>query len=174
MCALGFYDDKLWHTIEVTPPPGVSWQPYNDVKPVLTNSPWKIDTIGLAGVGSNLHLCAISGGSILHTIRMSVPPSWQNPENSGNAVWGDVSAVVSGITNGTPNFVDCANADENLHVCCITTTGALFHTIRLSATPRAWRNPEISGTAVWRDAGAVVGALGVNPAPFSLLTTAGA
>ena len=174
MCALGFFGNQLWHTIQLVPPPAESWQPYNDVKLVLTNNPGPIGTVAVAGVGSNLHLCAISGGSIFHTIRMSAPPSWQNPEGSGSAVWGNVTSAVSGLSNGAPNFVDCANADGNLHVCCTTTGGALFHTIRMSTVPATWQNPEASGSPVWGDAGAAVGALGTDPSPFTRVTTAGA
>jgi hypothetical protein len=169
MCTLGLAANQLWHTIQLSPPPAESWQPYSDVKPVLTNSPQSVDQVSVAGVGSNLHVCIISGGSIFHTIRMSVPPSWQNPEGSGRAEWGDVSAVVPGLGPGSPNFIDCAGVDGNLHICCITTTGALLHTIRMS-TPPSWQNPEGSGRAFW---GTVSIPGGINPAPFKLVTAAG-
>jgi hypothetical protein len=174
MCALGI-NNELWHTIQLSPPPTESWQPYSDVKLVHTNSPGSVSTASVAGLSSNLHICAVSGGGIFHTIRMSVPPSWQNPEGSGRATWGNVTAAVAGLT-GSPNFVDCAAADGNLHVCCLTTTGVLFHTIRQSTTPASWQNPEGSGSAMWGNVGVVVGALpgGTNPAPFLLVTSAGA
>ena len=176
LCALGFFGNELWHTIQLSPPPTESWQPYNNVKLAHTNSPGSVGTVSVKGLGSNLHVCVVSAGGIFHTIRMSVPPSWQNPEGSGSATWGNVTAEVPGLTLGSQNFVDCAAADGNLHVCCLTASGVLFHTIRTSTPPPSWQNPEGSGSATWGNVGAVVGALpgGTNPAPFSLVTTAGA
>jgi hypothetical protein len=173
VCALGFYGNELWHTIELSPPPTESWQPYNDVKLVHTNSPVKIGTVSVTGVGSNLHVLAVSGGEVFHTIRMSSPPSWQNPEGSGISQWGNVTAVVSGVPPGSANFIDCAASDGNLHLCCITKTGGLFHTIRTSAPSPVWQNPEGSSNATWGDVSALVGALGPNPAPFGLVTATG-
>jgi hypothetical protein len=46
-------------------------------------------------VDNNLHICALTDdGRIIHTIRVSNPPSWQNPEDSGIAAFGDVTSVV--------------------------------------------------------------------------------
>jgi hypothetical protein len=171
MCNLGINDNRLWHTIQLGPPPNESWQPYNDVKPVLNNSPAQIGIVSIAGVGPNLHVCGVSGGSVIHTIRMSSPPSWQNPEGSQNPVWGDVTAAVPGLS-GTPNFIGCAAVDGNLHLCCLTTGRELFHTIRLS-NPPSWRNPENATTPMWGNVGAVVGRLGPDPAPFGLFAVAG-
>jgi hypothetical protein len=174
MCALGYWNRELWHTIQLTPSPSESWQPFGNVNNVLNNSPQQgMFAVSVAGLGSNLHLCGLSSnGSIFHTIRMSVPPSWQNPEGSGQATWSNVGAEVGGVPRGVPTFVDCAGADGNLHVSCLTDTGAVFHTIRTS-TPPGWQNPEGSGQAMWGDVGAVVGALGSDPSPFTFFTTAG-
>lgn len=165
MCALGRYDNQLWHTIQFSPGPPESWQSYNDVKLVQANNPGRIGTLSVAGIGPSLHVCTVVGGTLFHTIRIN-NTTWQ-PR------FGNVLTAVSGVPPGSVNFVDCASVDGNLHVCCLTTTGTIFHTIRMT-TPPSWQNPEGSGQAVFGNVTAVVGAKGAgNPGPFRLVTAAG-
>jgi hypothetical protein len=54
-----------------------------------------VTQVACTHVGENLHICALTDdGRIIHTIRMSNPPSWQNPEGSGRAAFGDVTREV--------------------------------------------------------------------------------
>jgi hypothetical protein len=64
-----------------------------------------------ANVGGNLHLCALSRGRIVHTIRLA-NGAWNNPESSGVGMWGDVTAAVAGGP-GLP-FDDVACAGDPL------------------------------------------------------------
>jgi len=70
------------------------------------------------------------------------------------------NAFSGGLTN-----IACANVDDNLHICCVTRKGQIIHTIRITK-PESWQNPEGSGSAVFGDVTAAVGALGSNPDSF--------
>jgi hypothetical protein len=60
-----------------------------------------------ADVGGNLHLCAISSGRIMHTIRLA-NGAWNNPESSGVGMWGDVTATVPCGPGATFGEIACA------------------------------------------------------------------
>ncbi|OXM47116.1 hypothetical protein [Amycolatopsis alba] len=86
-------DGKIWHTIRATS----RWQAvWGDVMRVMNPASTETVTrVACAQLEDNLHVCALTeDGRIIHTIRMSAPPSWQNPEDSGRAFFGDVTAEV--------------------------------------------------------------------------------
>jgi hypothetical protein len=68
-----------------------------------------LTTPACANVGGNLHVCAISNGQIMHTIRLS-SGAWLNPESNTVGIFGNVTAVVSGGPS-TP-FVSIACAGD--------------------------------------------------------------
>jgi hypothetical protein len=80
------------------PPPGVS---------PFTRS---FSYSACANDGGNLHVCAISDGSIFHTIRISDPAAWRNPEEGTFGFFGNVlNAVPAGSTGSPPRrFTDIA------------------------------------------------------------------
>jgi hypothetical protein len=161
VCALGSANE-LWHTIRLSASPGV-WQSFHDVKKTQSNDPGYIRSIGVAGIGNRLHFCTQVNGNLFHTVR--APHRWQ-------AFFGDVTAVMGGAFGGALTNIACANVEDNLHICCVTTSGQIVHTIRIS-NPESWQNPEGSGQAVFGDVTAAVGALGNNPGAFHLVSVAG-
>ncbi|WP_370961574.1 hypothetical protein [Amycolatopsis sp. cg9] len=83
----------VWHTIRATSVWQAQWG--NVMQAVSSGVTGTVTRVACANLEDNLHLCALlDDGRIIHTIRMSNPPSWQNPEDSGQAAFGDVTAVV--------------------------------------------------------------------------------
>lgn len=162
ICAMGSRDE-LWHSIRLSASPS-NFQPFQDVR-TQSATPGPINSIGIAGIGNRLHVCAQIGGSLFHTIRAS--SSWQRE-------FGNVTAVMRDAFKDVLTNIACANVEDNLHICCVTTDGSILHTIRMS-NPQSWQNPEGSGRAVFGNVTAVVGALGPTPGPgpFSLVAVAG-
>jgi hypothetical protein len=154
-------NDELWHTIRLSTSP-TNWQPFQDVRRTQSNNPGR-GPIGVAGIGNRLHVCTQVGGDLFHTIR--APHSWQPS-------WGNVTAIMGGAFSGQLTSIACANVDDNLHICCVTNSGQIIHTIRITS-PASWQNPEGSGNAVFGDVTKEVGALGNNPGPFNLVGLAG-
>ena len=160
VCALGS-TNELWHTIRQSASPG-DWQSFHDVKKTQSNDPGYIRSIGVAGIGNRLHACTQVNGKLFHTLR--APHRWQDS-------FGDVTAVMGGAFGGALTNIACANVEDNLHICCVTSSGQIVHTIRVS-NPASWQNPEGSGQAVFGDVTAAVGALGENPGAFNLVSVA--
>ena len=65
-----------------------------------------------ANDGGNLHICVISGGTIFHTIRLTGPGIFRNPEEGTRGFWGNVNAAVQPGPAGAPqaSFIDIACA----------------------------------------------------------------
>lgn len=59
-----------------------------------------------ANGGGNLHVCAVSGGRIVHTIRLA-NGLWRNPESNTAGVWSDVTAAL-GALPGAIDDIACA------------------------------------------------------------------
>lgn len=104
---------ELFHTIRLN---DTSWQStFGSVRGAVDptfNSPLGLPSA--ASADGNLHVFAISAapGSIFHTIRLSTPPAWRNPETASGGMFGDVMNAVPAGAAGTPSraFVDLAAA----------------------------------------------------------------
>ncbi len=111
-------DGRLWHTIRYN---NSSWQPFFGDIEGQTGNVGSFRKVACAGAGSNLHVCGITAdGRIWHTIRF------------GNGSWQPFFGDIEGQTGESGTFQDvaCAAIGNNLHVCAITTTGQILHTIR--------------------------------------------
>ena len=168
LCALGIHNE-LWHTIRNSQ---TNWQPFHDIKTIVpghNNLPESIDFISVTGIGESLHVCVAVQNNLFHTIRFnSTGGGWQ----SG---FGDVMAALGNQFSGMITNFDCANVDGNLHICAVTNTGQIIHTIRTS-NPPDWRNPENSPSrnAVFGIVTDVVRTnLGIDPSPFDLVSITG-
>lgn len=105
-------NNKLYHTIKTLNgwenPEGSSNPFWGDVTGAVSNivnggTVGNITNVACAGIGDDLHICCIvdtgnGATKILHTIRNAKSVSWQNPENSKIAQWGDVTATVQGFS----------------------------------------------------------------------------
>lgn len=67
-----------------------------------------------AAADGNLHVFAISDGTVMHTIRLTAPPAWRNPETAPTGMFADVVAAVPAGPAGAPvrSFTDIASAGE--------------------------------------------------------------
>jgi hypothetical protein len=61
-----------------------------------------------ANVGGNLHVCAVSGSRIMHTIRLA-NGLWRNPESNTAGLWRDVTATLGPLP---ASIVDIACAGD--------------------------------------------------------------
>ena len=105
---------ELFHTIRLN---DVAWQPtFGLVRPAVGDGfAGRLDIPACANEGGNLHVCAISAGTIMHTIRISNPAAWRNPETVLTGSFGNVlAAVPSSATGSAPaaTFSDIACAGE--------------------------------------------------------------
>jgi hypothetical protein len=66
-----------------------------------------LTTPACANVGGNLHVCAISSGQIMHTIRLS-SGAWRNPESNSAGMFGNVTATVPGGPSTPFESIACA------------------------------------------------------------------
>lgn len=111
VCVLA--DGTIWHTIRTR----TRWQPeWGDVRKVMSPlSNEAVTQVACASVDNNLHVTALTAdGRIIHTIRMTNPPSWQNPEGSSRAEFGDVTAVVGALSVYKPGpFVSVATSGDS-------------------------------------------------------------
>lgn len=85
----------------------------------------RFTSVGVASIGSSLHVTAVDTNGILwHTIRFS-NGAWQS-------AFGDINDQES--NGGSLRFkdVDCGNVNGNLHVTGVATNNVLWHTIRFS------------------------------------------
>lgn len=103
---------ELFHTIRLN---NSAWQStFGLVRPAVDPTfTAPLENPACANDGGNLHVCAISGGRIMHTIRISSPPEWRNPENATSGSFGDVLAAVPAGSGGVappPTFDDIACA----------------------------------------------------------------
>jgi len=86
-------DGIIWHTIRATSRWQAEWG--NVTQAVSEGATGTATRVACAHLEDSLHLCALlDDGRIIHTIRKSNPPIWQNPEDSGKAAFGDVTAEV--------------------------------------------------------------------------------
>jgi hypothetical protein len=107
---LGRDDAELFHVVIS----GEAFELFGSVRALVHDGAFGTAQLGrpaCANVGGNLHVCALSGGRIMHTIELA-NGAWNNPESSGVGMWGDVTAAVAG-NPGTP-FVDIACAGDPL------------------------------------------------------------
>jgi hypothetical protein len=98
---------ELFHTIRID---NTRWQgTFGLVRPSVDAS-FLAPLTGpaCANDGGNLHVCAISNGAIFHTIRMSSPAGWRNPETSSKGGFGNVLGSVPPGPRGSPpqTFID--------------------------------------------------------------------
>jgi hypothetical protein len=70
-------DGKLWHTIRFAN--GSGWQPsFGEVTATQAGNPGPFSLVRCAAVGSDLHVCGITGdGTLWHTIRFADGSGWQ-------------------------------------------------------------------------------------------------
>lgn len=102
----------LFHTIRLN---DAAWQTtFGLVRPAVTPSfRGPLGFPSCANESGNLHICAISAGDIMHTIRLSSPAAWQNPETGPNVGFGSVlSAVPPGPAVPPRAFTRVACAGE--------------------------------------------------------------
>lgn len=93
--------NELFHTIRLN---HAAWQPsFGLVRPAVDNAfTGPLSQPACANDGGNLHVCAISAGSIKHTIRLTNPSAWRNPENATTGSFGDVVDSVRPGSTGSP------------------------------------------------------------------------
>jgi hypothetical protein len=105
---------ELFHTIRLN---DVAWQPtFGSVRiEVDATFTGPLALPACANESGNLHVCAISDGGIVHTIRLSSPAAWRNPEAADRGMFGDVLAnVPPGLNGSAPPraFAEIACAGE--------------------------------------------------------------
>lgn len=111
---------------------GSTWSPFGDVRGVvLAQNPGSLDPglfhlVSCSGIDGQLHVCAISSGRLIHTIRRA-DGSW--------TAFGDVVAEVVRENPASPSpsglgSVSCAGVNGELQVTCVDGNGVLWHTIR--------------------------------------------
>jgi Common central domain of tyrosinase len=111
-------DGRLWHTSRNGTTGG--WQNFTDVES-HSGQVGDFADVACCGVGNNLHICATTtDGRILHTIRFS-NGNWQS-------TFGNIENQTG--ESGTFATVGCAGVGDKLHVCAVTNTGRLLHTLR--------------------------------------------
>jgi hypothetical protein len=97
---------ELFHTIRLS---DRAWQPtFGPVRAAVDGAFTRpLTRPACASEGGNLHVCAISGGRIMHTTRVSSPPAWRGG-------FEDVLAAVPPGASGAPpdGFSDIACAGE--------------------------------------------------------------
>lgn len=124
----------LEHAVDV---PGPNWTPFGDVRAeILREHPGSLDpgtfgSVACAAFADELHLCAIGGGRILHTIR-KVDGTW--------FPFGPVIDVVVAQNPGTrlPNgatALSCAVIGEDLHLVFTDLNGEIWRTVRRRLAP---------------------------------------
>lgn len=115
-------DGRIWHTIRYS---NGSWQNFFGDIESQTGESGTFRDIACSAVGNNLHVCAITtSGRILHTIRYN-SGSWQG-------FFGDIESQTG--ESGSFTRVACAGIGNDLHVCGVTNTGRILHTIRFGNT----------------------------------------
>ncbi|MFJ8444226.1 trypsin-like serine protease [Kitasatospora griseola] len=107
-----------------------------------------ITSVSAVSIGWNLHVVAVAGGKVYHTMRDG---------NGAWSSWGDVLAVTGQI--GTVSTAAIANVGNEMHVVAVA-DGKAYHTIRLATG--SWGG--------WGDVAQAAGATG----PISGVTIAGA
>jgi hypothetical protein len=129
----------LSHTIRRQSPP--SWQPWGDVFKVL-GDPGDVHHVAAANVGGDLHVVVeLYNGRLLHTIRSSQNPSWQQ--------WGDMKLGVG--DPGSVVNVAAAGIGNQLHVVVVRHTPPdtdILHTIRFPTSWQPWGNVEAAAGAL--------------------------
>ncbi len=111
-------DGRLWHTSRS----GTSgaWQNFTNIE-THSGEVGNFADVACCGVGNNLHVCATTTtGRILHTIRFS-NGNWQGS-------FGDIEGQTG--ESGFFTAVGCAGVGDKMHVCAVTNTGRLLHTLR--------------------------------------------
>jgi hypothetical protein len=104
---------EVRHTIRLD---DTSWQSsFGEVRPAVDPAfagPLAIPAA--AGADHNLHVFAISAGTVMHTIRITAPPAWRNPETALTGSFGDVLGAVPSGSAGAPirSFTDIAAVGE--------------------------------------------------------------
>ncbi len=108
-----------WHTLRRG---DGSWQDrFRNMNEPQNNRPGLFGTLGMAGVGSDLHVVGAVGGSPWHTFRRG-DGSWQG-------FWGSVNSVHSNRA-GSAMRIACGGVGSELHVVILTPDGRLHHTLR--------------------------------------------
>ncbi len=85
--------NELFHTIRLN---DAAWQPtFGRVRPAVDPAfRGPLSFPACANDGGNLHICAISAGAVMHTIRLSNPAAFRNPEAGPTVGFGDVLSTV--------------------------------------------------------------------------------
>ncbi|MEV0528693.1 S8 family serine peptidase [Streptomyces sp. NPDC050439] len=118
---------RLWHTIRFA---DGSWQnPFGDIEG-QTGDIGSVVKVACAGVGDELHVCAVNAdGRLWHTIRRA-DGSW--------FPFGDVEGQAGDIGEAT-DIALAAGANGQVHLCVVNAEGRLWHTIRFA--DGSWQNP---------------------------------
>jgi len=140
---------QLWHTLRVG---GGNWQPeWGSVNNWERNDPGQFKATAAAGVGNDVHVVDISGGTLWHTLR-DVSGSWQRFFGNVNDQEGNDPGLFSAVGAGA--------VGNELHVVRVL-EGQIWHTIRFA-----------DGT--WQtDFGDVNAQQSNNPGPFTDVAAAG-
>jgi len=151
-------DGTVWHTLRESLEG--SWLPFGDVEALSRNTPGPFTDVSIAqgqddphSIDQNLHVFALAGGDLWHTVRFSNPPDWQ-----ANF---DRVKELAGNDPGSFGSISAANVGDDLHVCGVTKDGKLWHTMRVAANPPQWQPFED-----------ITAAGGNTPGSFSLINVA--
>ncbi|MGH6951455.1 MAG: hypothetical protein ACREH4_11305 [Vitreimonas sp.] len=85
-------EGELFHTVSGTGASGA----YGSVRTLVGDTSFGESPLTMpacANSGGNLHVCAVSGARIVHTIRLA-DGLWRNPESNAAGVWSDVTAAL--------------------------------------------------------------------------------
>ena len=113
-----------------------TWTPFGDVRSVvLAENPGSFDPglfhyVSCAGIDGELHICALSSGRLVRTIRRTDGTFFP---------FRDVVTQVLEENPGSPSpsglgSVSCVGVNRELHIACVDAAGALWHTIRRADT----------------------------------------
>ena len=108
----------LWHTYRRS---DTSWSSFVNVfSPIVPCT-----RVSTAEVNGELHVCVISGGNVLHSIR-HILGNWDN--------FGNVESTEAGNITSDFRDIGCESINSELNLACVTNDGKIWHTIRYTNT----------------------------------------